>query len=79
LSVLFFGAAACGTWRPNPVAVFDLIVVAARRGLTLTLFLIGVGLTIPKLKAVGVRPLILGVTLWIVISVTTLIAVRSFV
>jgi uncharacterized integral membrane protein (TIGR00698 family) len=77
--VLFFVAAAVRTWAPNPFGLFDFIVVAARRGLTLTLFLIGAGLTLPKLKAVGVRPLILGVVLWLVISVTTLVAVRSFV
>jgi uncharacterized integral membrane protein (TIGR00698 family) len=77
--VLFFVAAAVRTWVGNPFDLFDHVVFAARRGLTLTLFLIGAGLTLPKLKAVGARPLILGVTLWIVISVATLVAVRSFV
>ncbi|MGK2858422.1 MAG: YeiH family protein [Thermoanaerobaculia bacterium] len=77
--VLFFVAAAVRTWIDNPFGIFDHVVFAAKRGLTLTLFLIGAGLTLPKLKAVGARPMILGVVLWIAISVVTLIAVRSFV
>ena len=77
--VLFFVAAAARTWVENPFGVFDHVVFAARRGLTLTLFLIGAGLSLPKLRAVGARPMILGVALWVAISVATLVAVRSFV
>ncbi|MCM2317524.1 MAG: putative sulfate exporter family transporter [Thermoanaerobaculia bacterium] len=77
--VLFFVAAATRTWVENPFGIFDYVVFAARRGLTLTLFLIGAGLSLPKLRAVGVRPMILGVALWVAISVLTLVAVRSLV
>lgn len=75
--VFFFVAAALRTWIENPFGIFDHVVFAARRGLTLTLFLIGAGLSFPKLKAVGLRPMILGVALWLAISVATLFAVRS--
>ena len=54
---------------------FDLIVRLARTGLTLTLFLIGAGLSRASLRAVGVRPLLLGVILWIAISTVSLFAV----
>lgn len=54
---------------------FDLIVPIARVGLTLTLFLIGAGLSRASLRAVGVRPLLLGVILWIAISTVSLFAV----
>lgn len=47
----------------------------AREGLTLTLFLIGSGLSFSTLKTVGIRPLIQGVILWLVISVAALWAV----
>ncbi|MBI2214866.1 MAG: putative sulfate exporter family transporter [Acidobacteria bacterium] len=77
--VFFFVAAAVRTWAGNPFDVFAHIVFGARRGLTLTLFLIGANLTLPKLKAVGARPLILGVALWIAISLATLAAVRTLV
>lgn len=45
----------------------------ARKSLTLTLFFIGASLSRDVLKAVGVRPMIQGVLLWIVISLSTLV------
>jgi len=41
-------------------------------GLTVTLFLIGTGLNKETLKKVGVRPLVQGFTLWIIVGTTTL-------
>jgi len=51
--------------------------VAARIGLTVTLFLIGAGLSLDSLKEVGIRPLLLGIILWVAISTTSLWAVRT--
>jgi len=51
------------------------LVTAARIGLTITLFLIGAGLSRNNLKAVGPRPMILGVLLWIAISIGSLAVV----
>ena len=44
----------------------------ARKGLIITMFFIGASLTTDVLKSVGVKPLIQGVLLWIVISVSSL-------
>ena len=67
--ILFFVVAAMiRTYVPEPASLWDLLVRAARIGLTITLFLIGASLSRRSLAAVGVRPLILGVVLWIVIS-----------
>ena len=44
----------------------------ARKALTLTLFFIGASLSVDTLKTVGVKPLIQGILLWIVISLSTL-------
>ena len=44
-------------------------------GLSVTLFLIGAGLSISEIKAVGWRPLVLGVTLWVFISVLSFFAI----
>jgi uncharacterized membrane protein YadS len=41
-------------------------------GLSITLFLIGASLSIESLKRVGVRPLLQGLLLWIVVGTTTL-------
>jgi uncharacterized membrane protein YadS len=54
---------------------WETLVRLARIGLTVTLFLIGAGLSRQSLAAVGARPLILGVLLWIAISCVSLFAV----
>jgi uncharacterized integral membrane protein (TIGR00698 family) len=67
--ILFFLlAAVIRTYVPEPAIVWDSLVRLARVGLTVTLFLIGASLSRRSLAAVGVRPLILGVVLWILIS-----------
>jgi len=42
-----------------------------------TLFLVGVGLSRESLRAVGPRPLALGVALWLAMGVSTLAAVKA--
>jgi uncharacterized integral membrane protein (TIGR00698 family) len=78
---LFIGAAAFRTYAPSFIlpSLFDSLVDLAKGGMTMTLFLIGVSLTPRTLKKVGIRPLIQGVLLWIVISVTALWAVLKLV
>ena len=44
----------------------------ARKGLIITMFFIGASLSTDVLKAVGLKPLVLGVALWFVISISTL-------
>jgi uncharacterized membrane protein YadS len=44
-------------------------------GLTITLFLVGASLSRASLSRVGIRPLLLGVTLWLAVSVAGLWAV----
>ena len=44
----------------------------ARKSLTITLFFIGASLSKDVLRSVGVKPLVQGVLLWIVISLSTL-------
>jgi uncharacterized membrane protein YadS len=46
-------------------------------GLTVTLFLIGTGLSKKTLSEVGVRPLLQGVLLWIVVAVGSLALIRT--
>ena len=44
----------------------------ARKGLIITMFFIGASLSTDVLKAVGVKPLVQGVLLWLVISLGSL-------
>jgi uncharacterized integral membrane protein (TIGR00698 family) len=50
----------------------------ARRGMILVLFLIGTSLSIRALRIVGWRTVVVGLTLWIFISVTSLLVIRFF-
>ena len=50
----------------------------ARKTLTITLFFIGASLSRDVLKAVGIKPLIQGVLLWVTISVSTLAYIYWF-
>lgn len=50
----------------------------ARKTLTITLFFIGASLSRDVLKAVGIKPLVQGVLLWIVISMSTLVYIYWF-
>ena len=50
----------------------------ARKTLTITMFFIGASLSIDVVKAVGIKPLIQGVLLWIVISCSTLAYIYCF-
>jgi uncharacterized integral membrane protein (TIGR00698 family) len=60
------------TYVPGLITLDHYIVNAAHASLTLTLFLIGSGLSKKVLLSVGVRPLLQGVILWVLISVVSL-------
>lgn len=68
----FVVAMVLNTYVPGTNIISPIIVTIAKTGLTLTLFLIGAGLSKNLLKSVGVRPLLQGVILWVVISVAAL-------
>ncbi|MGC2197782.1 MAG: putative sulfate exporter family transporter [Terriglobales bacterium] len=69
---LFCLAAVCNTYLPAGEPVYAFLSRLARIGLTLTLYLIGTGLSLATLKQVGHRPLIQGVLLWLAVSMTSL-------
>ena len=78
--ILFFLiASVVRTYVPAPQLTWDILVRIARIGLTVTLFLIGSALSRKSLAAVGFRPLILGVILWVLISAAGLWSVRAIV
>jgi uncharacterized integral membrane protein (TIGR00698 family) len=72
---LFIAAMVFSGYFPQYASVYEWLASAAKRGLTLTLFLIGASLTFATLRAVGVRPMLLGILLWILISAMSLIAI----
>ena len=76
---LFLLATVIRTYAPATIepSIYDALVNLAKAGMTLTLFLIGASLSRKTLKAVGIRPLLQGVILWIAISIAGLWSVMS--
>ena len=72
---LFILAMIANTCIPQLSAIIPYLIIIAKAGLTLTLFLIGAGLSRGVLAAVGFRPFLQGMILWIAISATALYAV----
>lgn len=71
--ILFFCLAALlNTLLPAFNPAFGVLNHVGKIGLTVTLFLIGTGLNKETLKRVGTRPLLQGLTLWIIVGASTL-------
>ncbi len=70
--LLFCVAAMLNTMLPVMNPAFAALSHSGRIGLTVTLFLIGTGLNQQTLKKVGIRPLLQGLTLWIIVGSATL-------
>ncbi|WP_416277237.1 YeiH family protein [Parabacteroides bouchesdurhonensis] len=68
----FILAMIANTYLSIPEMVSGSLVWLAKKGLTVTLFLIGTGLSRRVIKNVGVRPMIQGVILWIFIGLISL-------
>ncbi len=73
----FIGASLAVTLLPDFKVIYAGVVSVSKIGLTVTLFLIGAGLSRETLKTVGVKPVVQGVILWMLISVVSLLVVRS--
>jgi uncharacterized integral membrane protein (TIGR00698 family) len=71
----FLCAAALVTWVPAVAPVGHAVAGFSKRLLVLTLFLIGANLTWETIKQVGLRPLLLGSSLWVLVGSLTLGAV----
>ncbi|HMF65220.1 MAG TPA: putative sulfate exporter family transporter [Edaphobacter sp.] len=61
---------------PQTAGLFAALNRLGRSGLTVVLFLIGTGITRSTLREVGVRPLVQGVVLWVVVASLSLWAIH---
>jgi uncharacterized integral membrane protein (TIGR00698 family) len=73
----FLLTAALVTFIPAIQPFGPIVQTIARRGLVLTLFLIGLNLTLNTLRSVGVKPLLLGVFLWLLVSASSLVMILN--
>lgn len=76
---IFVLAMIVNTYVPLPGWFTSTMVWIAKRGMVVTLFMIGASLTLKMIKNVGAKPLMLAVALWIVISLTSLWVVLNTV
>ncbi len=79
--ILYFCVAAMAAsyvprYLPQTAVLFSALDRLGKSALTVVLFLIGTGITRNTLKEVGVRPLIQGVALWIVVASLSLWAIH---
>ena len=75
----FVAAMLLNTFVPAVGLVGPWLVRLAKIGLTLTLFFIGAGLSAKVIRAVGPRPYVLGLTLWVLVSSLSLYVIRHTV
>lgn len=74
---MFIGAMLVNTYVDLPHWLTSVLVYIAHKGLVLTLFFIGAGLSVAAIKKVGVKPLVLAVALWVIIGVSSFFVVMA--
>jgi uncharacterized integral membrane protein (TIGR00698 family) len=76
--ILFFCLAAlANTYLPSLLPAYSTLRHLGIVGLTTTLFLIGTGISRHTLREVGIRPLLQGIMLWIIVAVASLALIRG--
>ncbi|MDE7407829.1 MAG: putative sulfate exporter family transporter, partial [Muribaculaceae bacterium] len=76
---LFILAMVLNTYAGLPAEFSGAMAFWAKKGMVLTLFLIGASLSLGSVRAVGVKPLLLAVLLWIAIGVSSFYVVMATV
>ena len=74
---MFILAMVINTYCSLPQQLTSSLLWIAKKGLVLTLFLIGASLSLSTIKAVGIKPLILAVALWIIIGIGSFVVVTT--
>lgn len=74
---MFILAMVINTYCNLPQQLTSSLLWIAKKGLVLTLFLIGASLSLSTIKAVGIKPLILAITLWIIIGIGSFVVVTT--
>lgn len=55
----------------------DFLLIISKSGFSITLFLIGLTFDLRKMKTIGLKPFFFSIILWIIVSISTFIYVRS--
>ena len=76
---LFIIAMIINTYCYLPQEISKSIIWLAKRGLVITLFMIGASLSISSKKNVGFKPLLLAIALWIIIGISSFFVVNAYI
>ena len=63
------------TFLPLPPLLVENILIVAKTGFAVTLFLIGTDLSVDVIRKVGVKAILFGVILWVLISTVSFIVI----
>lgn len=74
----FLGVSMLFTFAGFPPSYKTNITIMAKTGFSITLFLIGLTFEFKKIKSVGIRPLVLGIGLWLIVSALSLILIKMY-
>ncbi|MDE7457348.1 MAG: putative sulfate exporter family transporter [Muribaculaceae bacterium] len=74
---IFILAMIVNTYVALPEWFVNAMVWVARRGMVVTLFLIGASLSLATVRQVGIKPLLLAISLWVIISLSSLAVVMK--
>ncbi len=74
---LFVGASVLSTYLPRFMGTYLDLNRLGKAGLTATLFLIGTSLSKKTLQAVGIKPFLQGVFLWIIVGTASLVPIYT--
>ncbi|WP_372937230.1 YeiH family protein [Seonamhaeicola sp.] len=75
--VLFITAIIINSYHILPVLATNFIVTVSKRLLIITLFLVGLTISIKDLKSTGMKPMVLAFALWIFISIFSLVYILN--
>lgn len=75
--VLFIIAIIINSYHFLPESVTQYIVLIAKRLLIVTLFLVGMNISVTDIKNMGIKPIVLAVALWVFISIFSLFYVLN--
>ena len=73
---LFILAIIINTYLELPASFTGAVTSSSKSLLVLTLFLVGAGLSVDKIKKAGWKPMALGTSLWLLVSVLSLLAIQ---
>ena len=73
---MFILAMVINTYCNLPQQLTSSLLWIAKKGLVLTLFLIGASLSLSTIKKVGMKPLILAIALWVIIGISSFVVVK---